>query len=119
MSWPVETILDNDKLYMGIHKSWFYKDGEIMPGAFRDHEEGMSTEWSKYSTPDQTRQNRRIPSDNAIMAMQVGEVRDIPNQEVQHTPTTRIRAHTDVSGEKTPEARLKFKRVAQMVISLD
>ena len=55
------------------------------PSAFREHEGGMSTDWAKYRTPAQTLAAARIPNDNGVIRLIVGQVRQIPLQ-VTHTP---------------------------------
>ncbi len=117
MDWPIEIIPDNDKLFMRIHETWI-QSGEPMPGVFKNHGSGMSTDWNKYSTPEETLKRARIPSKNAVIQMQVGDVRKIPGQQVQHTPLPDNRAHTDVLGEKDrdPEVRIKFRRIFNWAI---
>jgi hypothetical protein len=113
MSWPIETIPDNDKLFMRIHENWILQTGEPMPGAFRNQGSGMSTDWNKYSTPEEALKRARVPSKNGIIQMQVSDVRKIPGQNIQHSPLPDNRAHTDVLGEKDrdPEVRIKFRRI--------
>jgi len=119
-AWPVENIPDNHNPFMGIHKRWFKPDGTVQPGAFRNHDGGMSTDWSKYSTPEETRERRRTPRDNAVLRMNVGRVRAVPGQAVEHTPNweERNRAHSDVVGEKNEEARVLLRRTAEIVLPL-
>lgn len=117
-TWLAEQIPEKDWLYMGIHKNLLTPDGNVPPGAFRNHANGMSTDWSRYSTPTQTRERRRTPSDNLVVQMVVGVVRAIPGQLVEHTPLPENRAHTDVSGEKTVEARVLLRRSATIVLPL-
>ena len=58
--------------------------------------------------------------------MNVGQVRAIPEQRVQHSPVfghpdlTDNRAHTDVHGSKEqgPETQLAFRRIATVVLPL-
>ena len=59
--------------------------------------------------------------DNAVIRLMADDVRCIPDQTVVHTPdlATRNRAHTDVFGEKSTEARLKFSRIYKLVIPLE
>jgi hypothetical protein len=118
--WPVEQIPDGDDLLMGVHRRWFKADRSIQPGAFRNHNGGMSTDWSRYSAPEQTRQRRRTPLDNAVIRMNVGDVRAIPGQSVQHTPDweTMNRAHSDVVGEKDEQVRILLRRAAEVVLPL-
>ncbi len=126
--WPQEEIPDEDILYMRVHRQQIRADGSFRPGAWQNHGEGMSTNWSRYSTPETTRnevldlnridgRNRR-PEDNAVVRMIVRDVREIPGQTVVHTPIPSNRAHTDVRGEKDAEARVKFGRIYEVVLPL-
>ena len=121
LSWESEDIPDTDVLYMRVHWRQLDEDGVLIPGAFKDIGGGMSTDWDKYSNPDQTRARAADPTANAVIAMSVGEVRTVPGQIVIHTPSLEFnnRAHTDVIGEKkkNPEVRLKFTRIYRIVIS--
>lgn len=116
--WLVEPISNDDHLFMGIHRTWVKPDGDVSPGAFKNRGNGMSTDWSRYSTPEQTRDRRRNPKDNLVVQMEVGRVRSIPGQSVEHTPLLENRAHTDVFGVKDPEARVKLRRSATTVVPL-
>lgn len=117
--WPVEFIPNNDSLYMRVHRTWFKPNGEIAPGAFQNRGDGMSTDWSRYSTPNETRlRARKTPTDNAVLAMVAGDVRQVPDQQVVHTPQPENRAHADVRGEKDEEARVLIGRIATVVLPL-
>jgi hypothetical protein len=116
-NWPVETIPDIDNLYYRIHKMWIV-GSEITPGVFRNIGRGMSADWDKYSTPEQSRQRAKMPNDNAVVELNVGDVRHIPDQNVEHTPSKKNRSHTDVTGEKDEEVRIKFRRICSWAITL-
>ena len=118
--WPVEHVPDGDNLYMRAHKNHFKQNGNLAPGVFRlrPHEGGMSTDWSEYSTPDETRQRGRVPADNAVLSLNVGMVRAIPQQTVAHTPLPANRTHTDVLGEKDEHARVFLRRAPEIVLPL-
>ncbi len=103
---------------MGIHKNLLTPDGDVPPNAFRDHGGGMSTDWSKYSTPAKTRERRPKPTENLVVQMEVGRVRGIAGQSVEHSPLLENRAHTDVLGEKDTEARVMLRRAAAIVVPL-
>ncbi|MBA7656342.1 hypothetical protein ES703_64266 [subsurface metagenome] len=118
MQWLKEEIPNNDFLYYRIHKNWVI-DGIIAPGVFRNRGKGMSTDWSKYSTPVKSRQCARKPEENGVVRMNVGEVRDIPNQIVEYSPIPHNRFHTDVYGVKDEEVRIKFRRIAKWAIKID
>ena len=115
-AWPAEFIPDDHALLMRVHRQWS-KNGIPMPGAFRNHAGGMSTDWAQYSTADQTRGRGRNPADNGVVRMHVGSVRGLPGQKVEHTPEPTNRAHTDVFGEKDEEVRLKFVRICSWAIN--
>ena len=76
-----------------------------------------STEWEKYSTPEDARNRAKKPRENGVVEMVSGQVSGIPGIEVKHTPnlSLRIRAHTDVVGDKKkdPEVRVKLKRISR------
>lgn len=106
---------------MRVHKTWLKRDGSIGLGVFKNAPtpwDGMSTDWQRYSTPEQTRNRvtRKPPAEYAVIKMLVEKVRAIPDQMVEHTPLPDNRAHTDVLGEKDEEARLLFGRIYEVVI---
>jgi len=115
ISWTVEKIPDSDFLYMRVHQMWV-REGELVPGVLRNHGEGMSTDWSRYARPDDTRRRARDPSRNGVIEMGVEAVRRVPGQSVEHRPLPDNRAHTDVLGDKDEEARVKFRRIARWVL---
>jgi hypothetical protein len=116
--WESEEIPDLELLYMRIHHSLMAADGTPDPGAFRDHSGGMSTDWAKYASPEDTRQRARKPEENAVIVMVAGDVRSIPGHRVTHTPTLSNRAHTDVFGQKTTEARFHLRRLCRVILTL-
>jgi hypothetical protein len=127
--WAVEDIPDGDTLYMRGHRQFLKPDGSLSAACFRnrpDDSGGMSTDWERYSTPEDTRNRARGPMDNAVIALNVGQVRMIPDQVVQHSPVfghpdlPDNRAHTDILGSKEhdPEVRRRFQRIAIIVLSL-
>lgn len=81
--YKIEEIPDTDKLFYRIHPNWVV-DGEIIPGAFREVGDGMSTAWSKYSTPTQLQ--KRASSLVNIISLEVRPVRSIGGLEVIHAP---------------------------------
>lgn len=120
IDWQAEQVPDENLLFMRVHESW--RRGEsVSPGAFKNHGDGMSTDWERYATPSQTRARAKDPGKNAVISMIVGNVRQLPRQRVEHTPDIehRNRAHTDVLGEKDEEVRIKLRRIANIVITFD
>jgi hypothetical protein len=122
--WESESIPAEATLYLRVHKTLLDDDGLPKPVAFRNSptkQDGMSTDWEKYATPEETRQRARNPADNIVVSLPAGEVRQVPGQRVEHTPLQPApdspgnRAHTDVFGEKTPEARVKFLQMYRVV----
>jgi hypothetical protein len=89
--WPIEDIPNCDSLYMRVHRRWFDSSGDLDPGCFQNHPKqagGMSTDWSRYASPPDTRNRglRSGPADNAVLTLGVGAVREIPSQIVLHAP---------------------------------
>jgi len=116
--WPRENIPYNDRLFMRVHQNLLPKSGELVPTAFRDQGEGMSTDWEKYSPPHDTKQRASKPSENGVIQMQAGLVEEIETLAVEHRPIADNRAHTDVLGEKTVEVRFRLSRVSQWVLPI-
>ena len=129
--WPIEEIPDVDRLYMRVHRQWF-KGSRVAPGFFQNRPDeasgAMSTDWSKYATPEETRTRARRPELNAVIELVVGEVRAIPQQVVRHAPIQDHpvlpdnRAHTDVAGPKAIgdlEIQDNYARICRLVIPSD
>lgn len=122
----IESIPDDDFLYMRVHKSFIDFDGEPFPTAFRNQPEGsigMSVDWSEYATPVDTRNRANKPDQNAVIRFTAGEVSKIPNQAVEHKPVNDPvklnQAHSEVIGDKKDvEVREKFMQIYEMVIPL-
>jgi hypothetical protein len=118
--WPAENIPDADSLFKRVRRTEVADDGWPKLNVFvnrgstdlPDVRPGLSTDWSKYSTPEQTRarSRRAAPEEYGVIFFIVGDVRELPFQEVEHTPVCRDpeladdpnnRAHTDIFGPKT------------------
>lgn len=112
--WDSEDIPDDSYLYVYVHCQWI-RNGRVVPGFFKnrpDEETGaMSTDWCKYSTPDETQVRARKPTLNGVGKLLVESIRKIGeqtavHQSVVHTPIQHQpdlpdnRAHTDVQGPK-------------------
>jgi hypothetical protein len=130
--WLTEEIPSQDKLYRFVHKQWFSKKtGMVSPDFFKNpkdpesnEELGMSTDWSKYSTPEETRGRAKLPEMNAVIEMDVADVRAISSarQQVEYTPIQGHpampdnRAHADVVGSKDDlEVKKAFARLSRIV----
>jgi len=113
MTYQKEDIGDIDKLYYRIHKTWIKDDGKIKSGAFIERGNGMSTDWEKYSIPENTRNRATSNSKlNGVVSFITGNLRKL-TLTVQHTPSEDNRAHTDIKGnpkriQDDPEIRLKL-----------
>ena len=121
-AWPIEAIPDGDDIYMRIHlRSWVSPSGRLSSAAFQNRGSGMSVEWAKYATPEQTRSrsDRHPPTAYGIVAMVTGVVRAIPGQRVEHEPLPENQAHSEVFGEKDEEARMGLLRAARRVLGFD
>ena len=82
----------------------------------------MSVDWSKYASPEGTRQRARKLLDNAILAMIAGRIRAEAGLEVSHAPEPENRAHSSVilpeNDEDLTEARLRLGRLASITTPL-
>lgn len=102
---------------MRAHRSFFEGD-VLLPGVFRDHGGDMSTDWSSYSTPNETQNRAPKPWLNSVLAFAAGVPREL-GLVVKHSPTRKYknRAHTSVIGDKkAPRVRLKLLRRTTVVI---
>lgn len=133
--WKKEEVPDEDLLFMRVSKKLVQPNGRILPLAFKNHgdpndpskEPGMSTDWQEYSTREECRQRARQfgrdPNSYEVIQLDVGKVREIPDQRVEHTPIYQPpilnRAHTDVFGEKDEEARLTLFQISRPAIPFD
>ncbi|MBI2925245.1 MAG: hypothetical protein HYY24_06020 [Verrucomicrobia bacterium] len=123
--WPIETVPDADLLFKRVPLKEI-QGGKPIPGVFRNlgegEQEGMSTDWSNYSTPEETKKRATNPAwRGGVIQMGVGDVRKIPHQTVVHAPLPDNRAHTNVKGPKSggvegTQARYLFMRVWRWAI---
>jgi hypothetical protein len=73
--WQPESIPDQDRLFMRVHVKTWVRDGEVRPGAFQNRPEGapgMSTDWERYSSAEETRQRARKPLEQGVIAFRAG-----------------------------------------------
>lgn len=117
--WDIEEIPDNNKVYYRVHKS-FFRQEKLIPGAFREIGDGMSVDWEKYSTPVDSIFRAKIPSDNGMVSLIVGNIREI-NLEATHKPSEKNRSHSIVKGKEgkiqdDPEIRLKLMKMSKWEI---
>jgi hypothetical protein len=119
--WAKEVIPNEDLLFMRAHKSYF-RNGDLMPGVFRDVNGGMSLNWKRYcGSPEEARAKAsKNPEANAIIGL---IAKDIRNTELvlEHTPDEFLndRSHSDALGEKTTEIRTQLMKVLSWQIRLD
>lgn len=100
MIWPIEEIPDIDILFYRVHKMYI-KSGELKPKVFQERgsgdEKGMSTNWNRYSSAQEVKDQAKIPSDNRVIEFDVLKLRAI-NLNVNHKPLDTNRSHTNVNG---------------------
>lgn len=95
------------------------RDGTIaLHGAMHNKGDGLSGDWSKYSTAEESRMRRKEPSKNGVIRLQVGSVRKLPGQTVEHRPILSNQSHSVILGAKDEEVRLKLSRLAIWEIDL-
>ena len=122
VAWPVEVIPDADSVFMRAHRQHF-RDGQLGPGVFKEQDVGMSVNWDKYSSAEQTKQQAANPDDNAVLRMPVIGIRKIGELTVQHEPELENRAHSEVFGlprdrEELTETRVLLLRISDVVLPL-
>ena len=112
--WIVEEIPDGDQLYYRIPAAQVGKQGSPQPGHFRENKGSISTDWSKYSTPGETRARQGIEraASFGVIALLVGGVRSIEGLAVVHEPDSvhMNRAHTGIYGMEQPGAAVDLAR---------
>ena len=121
LTFPIEEIPDADLVFMRAHETCF-RDGNLQPGVFTSKQgPGMSVDWDKYSSKEQTRQRAKNPAKNAVISLSVGGIRKIDKLDVAHRPEPGNQAHSEVdlpTNEELTEVRVKLRRLAQIVIPL-
>ncbi len=120
ITWETEDVPDGDLLYRRVHQEKLYRDGRPRPAAFTDYKGGMSTDWQRYSTPEQVRQRAtgRPPREFAVVEFTAGQARHL-NQVVAHDPLPDNRSHTNVVGEKDEEVRRLFSRRCRIALPFE
>jgi len=122
---PYENFLDSHFFYRAVHKNLWEKWSDlnkIYPNFFSLDQaiNGLSVDWSKYSTPEFTLKSRLTPelTTNGIVELNVGKIkstiedRSLPIS-IKHTPIKAPpinRAHTILEGiGKINRAKIKMK----------
>jgi hypothetical protein len=124
MNWTVEYIPNSDFLYRRVHaniliiaQNW----DDITPFAFKDNN-GISVDWNKHSTPEESRQRAVNPEQIGIIQIKVESARQFQNLSVDHTPLPSNRAHANINGLKTykkedqTDIRKRLARLATWII---
>ena len=122
VEWPVEEIPDDGILYRTAHKNLLLGheglgEDEVPPGVIKVEDE-LSTDWDRYSTPEESRSRARSPDDTGVVFLPVGALREQTRQRVEHRPLSTNRSHSLIVGKKDPETRLKLRRLARWVIRI-
>lgn len=126
--WEIEGIPDESLLYYRIHKS-DCRDGKVLPGAFKERgageKRGMSTNWDKYSDPEDLMNVAHVPQDNGVGQFEVEKVREmeLADLKVVHDPDkiNNNRSHTHIigiprKGQLKTKVRLKLRLLFTWVI---
>ena len=130
---PFTDYLDQHSLYRGIHQclwiKWSTLD-RIQPHFFYSFNaiKGLSLDWSKYSTPEETLRRLREPhlTKNGIIDLNVGKLRNCIEENnfplsIAHDPQPINRAHTLIHGipkcNKT-KVRRKISKIAEWALDM-
>lgn len=108
-SWPVEEIPGEDSLFYRVHRDLLGAAGTIRPNVFREQSGAMSTDWERYSTPEETRQRAKDPDANGVLALPCALVRAVDGCSVVHSPQSSNRAHTNVYGVGADKVRIRLQ----------
>ena len=125
LEWSVEEIPDAHSVFMRAHRGYF-RDGDLQPGVFRNQGNGMSVNWDKYASAEETKQQARKDADhNAVISMPIIGIRQIDELKVEHTPEPTNQAHSDVFGlpqkgqrDRRDEMRRLLLKITTIVIPL-
>ena len=94
--YPVEHIPGQDSLYRRVPRGWLTTAGELHPGVLRVEGDGISADWEKYSSPEESRSRATSPETTGIIGLLTGDVRSVPGLDVLHSPLPENRAHSNV-----------------------
>jgi len=125
---PIENFFDSHFLYRvvnrGLWQNWEYHD-RIDPIFFysKNVEEGLSFDWSKYSSPQDTLKRRKGNSlkENGIIQLNLGKLRtniiqfNLPIT-IEHAPLPENQSHTLLLGitrYNTAKIRRKLSKIAE------
>lgn len=127
VDWPIEDIPGTAALYLWVHKnSWTKREPD--PYAFdpkpANQHTGLSTDWEKHSTPEDTRSRstRQGAENYGVVGFVASNVRAINgyNIRVEHDPVKTIprnRAHTQIWGRfgknEAPPGRERLRVLLQ------
>jgi hypothetical protein len=96
------TIPNEDFVYMRVHQvnidfSNSNNEHIIKPVAFDPKGIGLSVDWSKYSTPEDTLKRAKKPEKNGVVSMSVDGVRKKPLPlDVLHKPSNSNYSHSEI-----------------------
>lgn len=141
--WTIESVPDNHVLFVRVHNQKLDKKNNFLPStaAFKntpEHGPDLSSDWSKYSTPKQNREqigreyrtgktDFKNPDDFYIASFLIGDIISLNlKQKVEHSPRQenfpdeRVgfpwnRAHCSIIGD-AEERRLKMIGIAKWEI---
>lgn len=116
----IQPIPDEDTLYYRVHVGEYLRSrGVVVGGMFASSQGSMSTSWSRYADPEEARSRdaAQAPGFYGVIALPVGCVRGIDGMTVEHSPTTKNYAHTDVFGLEPPLPKtLKNDRRHELIL---
>lgn len=123
----IEEIPDEDIVYRRIHKNHIdNEDKSILPVTFPTEEDGLSVNWAKYSTPQETKDEAKFfskdPNSYGIVSLKVASVRNIPLR-VIHSPRPHNISHSsilDIPPRKPNDLgiRLKLRNICNWIIHI-
>lgn len=114
---PIEDIPEATRLFRRILRRHVKTDNSPKPAAFnlfRKSVPGISCDWEKYSTPQQTLDRGKASTPEAIAGVVYFICRELRREDfrVTHTPVN-YQAHCTVLGEDTTQNRVTLSRLCE------
>jgi hypothetical protein len=125
--WPTEGLPPDAWFFRRAH-STFHTKGRPNRGAFKGPDSELTVYWAKYATAKETRHgDPQRAAEYAVLALRLS---DLPLRElgltITHTPngagTGNVkldRAHCDIAGNLTPEARDRLLEKSHLIIPIE
>jgi hypothetical protein len=97
----IERILDDDLLYHRVHEDFIdpERPDVVVPDAIKPEGDGLSMDWAKKCTPEETRQRAktRSVSEYGVIGILASNIRSNTDLKIEYRPTPENPAHVLVN----------------------